>query len=73
MNTPGYELDHEPNPAMLHTGDSFENMQFNGPQEMKLIIRGLGSGKVDSATNVSARLLPEAGGDLIKRYGSPRF
>ncbi len=48
--TPGYELDHEPNPAMLHTGDSFENVQFSGPQEMKLIIRGLGSGKVDSAT-----------------------
>ena len=28
---------------------------------------------LSSAMNISARLLPEAGGDLISRYCSPRF
>jgi hypothetical protein len=28
---------------------------------------------LSSAMNISARLLPEAGGDLMSKYGSPRF
>ena len=43
---PGYEGTE----AVLHTGDSFETVQYAGPQEMKLIIPGLGTGAVDAAT-----------------------
>ena len=43
---PGYKGDQ----AMLHTGDSFTDVQYAGPQEMKLIIAGLGTDAVDSAT-----------------------
>ena len=43
---PGYQGDK----AILHTGTSFKDLQFDEPQAMKLIITGLGTSAVDSAT-----------------------
>jgi len=46
---PGYNRD-QTNQTMLHTGSSFKDVQYAGPQEMQLIITGLGINVVDSAT-----------------------
>ena len=43
---PGYELA----TAKLHSGDSFQNATYTGPQCMRILLEGLGTGLVDSAT-----------------------
>ena len=43
---PGYQIDQ----AMLHDGDDFESVDYDSAQEMNLIITGLGSDEVDTAT-----------------------
>jgi hypothetical protein len=46
-------------------------MDFSGTTMMACLMPWFLS--LSSATNISARLLPDAGGDLMSRYCSPRF
>lgn len=46
-------------------------MDFSGTTIMACLIPWFSS--LSSAMNIRARLLPEAGGDLMRRYCSPRF
>ena len=44
-----------------------------GHDDDRLALMPLDCASLSSAINISARLFPEAGGDLISRYCSPRF